>query len=103
MLLIMQFSPASSPSSQVGPNIPLEHPQSCNVSDKILHTYKTPDKNAYVCVLMFTCFDSRQELCQTQEEIQSRLKSGNAWIIRCRIFCLPVCYPKIWRLRYTEL
>jgi len=24
-------------------------------------------------------------------------------IIRCRIFCLPVCYPEIYRLRYTEL
>jgi hypothetical protein len=45
MLLIMQLSTAFSPSSQVGPNILLEHPQSCNVSHKILHTYKTPDKN----------------------------------------------------------
>jgi hypothetical protein len=24
-------------------------------------------------------------------------------IIRCRILCLPVRYPQIWRLRYTEL
>ena len=30
-----------------------------------------------------------------QEEIKSRLKLGNAAIIRCRIFCLPVCYSKI--------
>jgi len=30
-----------------------------------------------------------------QEEIKSRLKSGNVCIIRCRIFCFPVCYPKI--------
>ena len=30
-----------------------------------------------------------------QEEIKSRLKSGMLAIIRCRIFCLPVCYPKI--------
>ena len=29
------------------------------------------------------------------EEIKTRLKSGNASIIRCRIFCLPVCHPKI--------
>jgi len=29
------------------------------------------------------------------EEIKSRLKSGNASFICCRIFCLPVCYPKI--------
>jgi len=29
------------------------------------------------------------------EEITSRLKSGMLAIIRCRIFCLPVCYPKI--------
>ena len=28
------------------------------------------------------------------EEIKSRLMSGNV-IIRCRIFCLPGCYPKI--------
>jgi len=26
-----------------------------------------------------------------QEEIKSTWKSGNAYIIRCRIFCLPVC------------
>ena len=30
-----------------------------------------------------------------QEEIKIRLKSGMLAIIRCRIFCLPVCYPKI--------
>ena len=30
-----------------------------------------------------------------QEEIKSRLNSGMLAIIRCRIFCLPVCYPKI--------
>ena len=29
------------------------------------------------------------------EEIKSRLRSGNASIIRCRIFCLPGCHPKI--------
>ena len=29
------------------------------------------------------------------EEIKSRLNSGNACYIRCRIFCLPGCYPKI--------
>ena len=28
------------------------------------------------------------------EEIKSRLRPENA-IIRCRIFCLPGCYPKI--------
>jgi hypothetical protein len=29
------------------------------------------------------------------EEITSRLKSGNAAVVQCRIFCLPVCYPKV--------
>jgi len=29
-----------------------------------------------------------------QEEIKSRLKSGMLAIIRCRIFCLPVCHPR---------
>ena len=29
-----------------------------------------------------------------QEEIKSRLKEGKLAIIQCRIFCLPVCYPK---------
>jgi hypothetical protein len=29
-----------------------------------------------------------------QEEIKSRLKLGNAANIRCRIFCLPGCFPK---------
>jgi len=30
-----------------------------------------------------------------QEEIKSILMSGKLAIIRCRIFCLPVCYPDI--------
>jgi len=30
-----------------------------------------------------------------QEEFKSRLKSGNAFIVRCRMFCVPICYPKI--------
>jgi hypothetical protein len=30
-----------------------------------------------------------------QEEIKSRLKSGNACYTRCRVCCLPVRYPKI--------
>jgi hypothetical protein len=30
-----------------------------------------------------------------QEVIKSRIKSGNAAIIRCRIFCLPVFYQQI--------
>jgi hypothetical protein len=30
-----------------------------------------------------------------QKEIKSRLKLGNAcYLIRCRTFCLPGCYPK---------
>jgi hypothetical protein len=29
-----------------------------------------------------------------QEDIKSMLKSGKV-VIRCRIFCLPLCYPKI--------
>jgi hypothetical protein len=29
-----------------------------------------------------------------QEEIKSRLKPGFLAIIRCRIFCLPVCHPR---------
>ena len=30
-----------------------------------------------------------------QEEIKCRLKLGNACYYSCRIFCLPVCYPKL--------
>jgi len=30
-----------------------------------------------------------------QEEIKSRLKSGNACYHSVQIVCLPVCYPKI--------
>jgi len=30
-----------------------------------------------------------------EEEIESRLKTVNAAIIRCRMFCLAVSYPKI--------
>jgi len=38
-----------------------------------------------------------------QEEIKRDWSQGMLAIIWCRIFCLPVCYPKIQRLRYTEL
>jgi len=38
-----------------------------------------------------------------QEEIKSRLNKGMLAIIRCRIFCLPVCYREISRLRCAEL
>jgi hypothetical protein len=38
-----------------------------------------------------------------QEEIKSTFKWGMLVIILCRIFCLPVCYPKIQKLRHTEL
>jgi len=38
-----------------------------------------------------------------QKEIKSRLKSWNAAIIRSKLFCFLLCYPKIQRLRYTEL
>ena len=34
-----------------------------------------------------------------QEEINSRLKLGMLAIIRCRIFCLPVCYPKNLKIK----
>jgi sorting nexin-29 len=37
------------------------------------------------------------------EEIKSRLESGMLALIRCRIFCLPGCYPKTQRLGFTEL
>jgi hypothetical protein len=30
-----------------------------------------------------------------QEEIKSRLTQGMLAVMRCRIFCLPVCYPEI--------
>jgi hypothetical protein len=30
-----------------------------------------------------------------QEEVKGRFKSGNAAIVPCKIFYLPVCYPKI--------
>jgi len=33
-----------------------------------------------------------------QEEIKSSLKQGIFAINGCRIFCLPICYPKIQRL-----
>jgi hypothetical protein len=30
-----------------------------------------------------------------QEETKRRLKSGSACYRSCRIFCVPVCYPKL--------
>jgi hypothetical protein len=38
-----------------------------------------------------------------QDEIQSRLKSGNACYHSVQDLLSAVCYPKIQRLRYTEL
>jgi hypothetical protein len=29
-----------------------------------------------------------------QEEIRRRFSQGNLAIMQCRIFCLPLCYPK---------
>ena len=40
-------------------------------------------------------------LCR--KKLRADWTQGMLAIIRCRIFCLPVCFPKIWRLRYTEL
>jgi len=37
------------------------------------------------------------------EEIKSRLKSENACYYSVHNLCLPVCYPKISRLTYTEM
>ena len=37
------------------------------------------------------------------EEIWVDWSQGILPIIECRISCLPVCCPKIYRLRYTEL
>jgi len=38
-----------------------------------------------------------------QEEINSRLKSGNACYYSVQNLLSPVCYPKLQRLRYREL
>jgi hypothetical protein len=38
-----------------------------------------------------------------QEEIRANLSQGMLAISLYRIFCLPVCCPKIQCLRYTEL
>jgi len=38
-----------------------------------------------------------------REEIKRDWSQGMLAIVWCRIFCLPVCYPKIQRLKYTEL
>jgi hypothetical protein len=37
------------------------------------------------------------------EEIKGILKSGNAYYHTVQNFSLPVCYPEIKRLRYSEL
>jgi hypothetical protein len=38
-----------------------------------------------------------------QKKLRADRSRGMLVIIWCRIFCLPVCYPKIQRLRHTEL
>ena len=38
-----------------------------------------------------------------QEEIKSRLKSGIACYYSVQNLCLPVCYPKVLRLRYRTI
>ena len=38
-----------------------------------------------------------------RKKLIAEWSQGMLAIIWCRILCLPVCYPKIQRLRYTEL
>jgi len=40
---------------------------------------------------------------QNTMKLRADLIRGMLAIIRCRILCLPICYPNMWRLRYTEL
>jgi hypothetical protein len=66
------------------------------------HSMKT-DNSSFERVEQFKYFVTNiKDQNSIQEEIKSRLKSGNA-IIRCRIFGLPVCYPKIQSLRHIEI
>ena len=46
-----------------------------------------------------TCTDQNS----IQEEIKSRMKSGNASCHSVQNLCVPLCYPKIQKLRYTKL
>ena len=60
-----------------------------------IHNIKT-DNSSFQSVLDFKFLGKTltNQNC-VQEEIKGRFKSGNAAIVRCRIFYLPVCYPKI--------
>jgi hypothetical protein len=53
------------------------------------------DNSSFVSVEEFRYLVTISTNHYIQEEIKSRLKSGNVAVIWCRIFCLPVCYPKI--------
>ena len=57
----------------------------------------------YSWLTLFRYFGGKKTLPNNHYEIKGILKSAVLAIIRYRIFCLPVCYPKIQTLKYTEL
>jgi hypothetical protein len=66
-----------------------------------------PENSAILLFVIHGSFERVEELNNTrtnltnqnsiQEEIKSRLKSAMLSIIQCKIFYLPICYPKISR------
>jgi len=60
-----------------------------------IHSVRIDNSN-FERVEEFKCFGTNlTNQNSIAEEIKSRLRSGKIAIIRCRIFCLPGCYPKI--------
>jgi hypothetical protein len=85
-------------------------------ADKTEYMFMSGDQNAGRChnintdnsslemVKEFKCLGrSLTNQNSIQEEIKSRLRSGNACYDSARIFYLPVCCANIKRLRYTEI
>ena len=65
------------------------------------HSMET-DNSSFERVKEFKCLGTiLSNRIYIQEEIKSRLSHGMFAVIRCRMCCLPVCYRKIQRLKYT--
>jgi len=48
-------------------------------------------------------FHFSRETSKFRKKLRTDWGQGMLAIIRYRILCLPVCYPKVWKFRYTDL
>jgi hypothetical protein len=90
----------------------LEHTHLCsclNVTDQVSHPYKTTRKITALYIVIFMSLGSKKEdkrfcpngsrrthlLVMCSKKLRADCSQAVLAVIRCRMFCLPVCYPKI--------